>query len=298
MAPFFLLFLLASVVEFPEKGQLGDSRRGYLTVDGTKRTYLYLDGAPDAPSKPLVIFLHGGTQTDEQAWRQTSFPTLAKSNGFLFVAPQGQNNQWNDGRPETLSGVRSTADDVAFLKSLIASLAESHHADPKRVFLAGVSNGGLMTMRFACEAGSALRAAGTAIANLPTELERKCPSRTPLPILQMNSTADPLIPFSGNAQFLSAERTFAFWATRSGCSAKEEAARLPHRVPSDTTYAVQHTRLHCPGEPSAFIVFHGAGHSAPNQKYGPLLERALGKSNQDVDLGEAMWEFFRRASEK
>ena len=290
-----VVLLVASGVEFPEKGRLGDARRERIQVAGQERTYLWRDGAPTATQKPLVIYLHGGTQTDEQAWRQTSFPTLAQRDGFVFVAPQGQSNQWNDGRPETLSGNRSNADDVAFLRALIAHMQEHHGVDPKRVYLAGVSNGGVMTMRFACEAGDLLRAAAAGIANLPRNAADTCAKGKGLPWMLLHGTEDKLMPYAGNADVESAERTFNFWASRAGCKPKEERNRLPHRDPKDPTWAEQRTRLACPGEPSIHLVLHGAGHVAPNSHFGPLIERALGKSNQDVDLGEAMWEFFRRA---
>lgn len=287
---------------FPAKGDLALARPVELRFDGVRRTYLI--EAPKGPGPfPVVVLLHGGTGNAEQVWRQTSLPTLARSEGFIVVAPNGLNKHWNDGRGTTLSGAASTADDVGFLKRVIADVVAKDGGNPKAVFMAGVSNGGFMTMHFACQAGSLLRAASYIASTLPKAEEANC-SAPPMPWFAMNGTADPIIPFDGmkagtakngepQPELLSADSTFDFWAVRDHCGAFISKTSLPHLNPADPTKAEQRVCKGDGGLPSVQIVFQGGGHSWPNLQYAELIQGFVGYSNQDVDAGQAIWSFFK-----
>ena len=103
---------------FPAKGDLALARSVELRFDGVRRSYVIQVPKGSGPF-PFVVLLHGGTENAEQVWRQTSLPTLARSEGFIIVAPNGLNKHWDDGRGTTLSGAASKADDVGFLKRVI-----------------------------------------------------------------------------------------------------------------------------------------------------------------------------------
>jgi polyhydroxybutyrate depolymerase len=317
---------------FPAKGRLATAQKRLLTHDGRQRLYLVQPVASPASHSaseadttlnarlhpghqgtlhPAVILLHGGTQTAAQVWTQTSLPTIAAREGFLFAAPNALGGHWNDGRNAVLGGgPPSTADDVGFLKSVIADLVARDHADPAAIFLIGVSNGGFMTMRFACEAGDLLAAGGNIISGLPEPQQRACPSTKPLPWISMNGTDDRVVPFRGLAahdspggrphpEILSADATFHFWADRAGCTAATQTTTLPHLDPADPTRAERRLRNHCHGGASSVqYVFRGSGHMPPNLRAGLLTTRLLGRSNFDLDAGEAIWQHFRQALPK
>jgi len=52
------------------------------------------------------------------------------------VFPQGIRKQWNDGREAQAAGV----DDVGFLHRLVTALVGRGLADPRQIYIAGVSN--------------------------------------------------------------------------------------------------------------------------------------------------------------
>jgi len=289
---------------FPPKGDLRQARKVWLTYDGVRRYYLI-----DVPARPkpypVVVLLHGGTEDAEQVWRQTSLPTLAQSEGFIVVAPDALNRHWNDGRGVVLGGAASSADDVGFLRQVIADVITKDGGNPKAVFMAGVSNGGFMTMHFACRAPGLLRAASYSISDLPQAEESDC-AATPMPWLAMNGTADPIVPFDGmkagtvkngtvQPELLSADATFDFWAIRDHCGAFISKTTLPHLDPADPTTAEERICRCTGGLPSIEYVFHGGGHSLPDLQYGPLVRQFIGDSNQDVDAGQAIWSFFKGA---
>ena len=73
----------------PERGNMATARRRHLAVGGLDRSYLVqpAPGARGAGRLPVVVLLHGGTQSAEDIWRETSLPTLGAREGFLVVAP-------------------------------------------------------------------------------------------------------------------------------------------------------------------------------------------------------------------
>jgi polyhydroxybutyrate depolymerase len=287
---------------FPAKGDPATARKVTLSYGGMERYYL-VQPVETPGLHPVVVLLHGGTQDAKHVWRQSSLPTLGLQEGFVVVAPNGVDGHWNDGRGAVLGGRVSTADDVGFLSQVIADVLRNQHGDPKAVFMVGVSNGGFMTMHFACEAGNLLHAAGNVISDLPVAQKQSCHA-PPMPWLSMNGTSDPLIPFEGMAAgtmkhgeaqpaLLSADATFRFWAARDKCGPISEGAHLPHLSDSDPTWAEKKVCTGINGRQSMQYIFHGAGHNFPNSHFGPLIRAIVGSSNQDVDAGEAIWSFFK-----
>jgi polyhydroxybutyrate depolymerase len=260
---------------------------------------IQLPAAAVGTPRPLVVLLHGGTQSPQQVWLQTSLPTLAQRDGYIHVAPQAIGRHWNDGRGSTLArGGPSSADDVAFLRSVIADVLRRDGADASAVFMVGASNGGFMTARFACESAPLLHAAATVIANLPRDQAGTCRPAKPLPWLAINGTDDPLIPFGGSDDgvvkagqrqpaLLSADASFAFWADHAQCDAVVQVQRIGR--------AERRERVGCAGGTrSVQVVLHGAGHAWPGTAIERrLIRRVVGQPNLDVDAGTLIWDHFR-----
>jgi polyhydroxybutyrate depolymerase len=295
----------------PEKGRIASARSRHLAVGGLDRSYLVqpVPAERDAGGPhPVVVLLHGGTQTAADAWRDTSLPTLAGREGFILVAPQGEGGHWNDARGSTIAGdAASTADDVGFLKAVIADVLARDHGDASAVFMVGASNGGFMTMRFACDAGEILRAAASVIATVPEALARSCRSPRPLPWLAINGTDDPLIPFGGQAEgtlrrgvpqpaLRSADESFRFWADRAGCAAQLQRTDLTEATQDDRRRWAESIERHgCAGaQLSRQVVLHGSGHVFPGMAVGmALVEHFVGPGAPEIDGGTLVWEFFK-----
>jgi polyhydroxybutyrate depolymerase len=100
---------------------------------------------------PLVVVLHGGKGSSNQAEKHTGFSRLAEKEGFITAYPQGLDRQWNDGREK----VNSTAhklktDDTGFILKMLGAIKASYKIDTSRIYVCGISNGGFMSMRLAC----------------------------------------------------------------------------------------------------------------------------------------------------
>jgi polyhydroxybutyrate depolymerase len=190
--------------------ETGDGVRSAILVPGKH-----------APAPTLVV-LHGATISAELTARWSGFAESAAKRGFAAVFPEGISRLWNDGRGDGLSA----SDDVGFLRRLTQELTASGAAEPGRIYLAGISNGGMMTLRMLCEAPELYAGAATVIAAMPGETGASCRLSKPVPVIMFNGTADPLVPYEGGGVGFAgtrgsvwpAERTAEFIAEANGCS--------------------------------------------------------------------------------
>jgi polyhydroxybutyrate depolymerase len=152
-----LILLLSLTFNVPsaqarERPQSGDQRS--LQLDGLKRTYLQIVPAhckAASANCPLVFGFHGGGLpgvSGAQFDQESGMSKAASARGFILILPNARDANWNDGRPE----VGETADDVGFVKAILGAIkSENLSYDAARVFATGMSNGGHMSFRLACE---------------------------------------------------------------------------------------------------------------------------------------------------
>jgi polyhydroxybutyrate depolymerase len=189
------------------------------TRDGPRDAIVLPSGQAPAPT---VLVLHGAINSAAWTVRRFGFAEAAAARGFTAVFPEGINWKWNDGREDQ----SWKADDVAFLRQLVEELSARRISDPERVYIAGISNGGMMTLRMLCEASELFAGAGTVIANMPVATGAACRPKRAVPIVMFNGTADPLIPYDGGGVgplslggfVWGTERTAAFMARANGCN--------------------------------------------------------------------------------
>ena len=123
---------------------------------------------------------------------------LAPREGLVAVFPEGRGSRWNWFPPgkESAKDVQffqqhgGLPDDVSFLKSLVADLVRRGVSDPKRIYLSGLSLGGVMALRMACVDAGSFAAIGLLISAMAELTGASCQPAKPLPILMINGTAD------------------------------------------------------------------------------------------------------------
>lgn len=277
----------------------GDSTNT-ITVSGVKREYLLHvpPGYAKGHAAPLVLVLHGGDGEPGATARNTGMSPVADREGFLVVYPAGLGRHWNDGRVE----VGATADDVAFLSAVIDDVATRYDVDRGRVFATGISNGGFMSTRLACELSEQVRAVGVVAATLSEALRETCRPQRPVAVVMFSGTDDPLVPYGGGSvrgnrgKTLGAEAAASFWAKTNGCAAEPERSELPVTDTSDPTRVSLARYTGCrPGAEVRLYTIHGGGHTWPGGRaYLPAL--LVGKVSRQIDADAVMWEFFLAAS--
>ena len=281
---------------------------GQIDIGGVTRTFTAQ--LPDKTPAPLVIVLHGNTQTGADMASRTSWPAVAKREGFGVVFPDGLNRAWADLRPNAKRAGRSPpegTDDVGFIVTLIEKFVGDGSADPKRIYVTGVSNGGAMTMTMICARADLFAAAASVIMNLTDESANACHPSRPVPMLVMNGTADPLIPYQGGRGtsryavpgFWSTEKTLDFWRRANGCDMQDAAiADLDDRDRADES-TVTRIASRCPqGRDVVLYRINGGGHrmpgSFPDARFPRVVNYVFGPQNHDIDGAETIWAFFKR----
>jgi polyhydroxybutyrate depolymerase len=209
-----------------------------LTYDGLERTYI-LHVPPsynELHPVPLVISLHGGGGNAGHQRRVSDFNRLADDKGFIVVYPNGTGQRqdailtWNGG---ACCGYAMTnnVDDVGFIRALIAELSNAYAIDPKRIYVTGISNGGIMAYRLACEASDVI----AAIAPVAGTLNYKpCQPTHPVAVLHIHGTDDTHLPYNGGVgsdsrvgvNFASVQESVGFWTAFNGCDPQPQTTSL------------------------------------------------------------------------
>ncbi|MDN3279186.1 PHB depolymerase family esterase [Frankia sp. RB7] len=277
-----------------------------IDVNGTMRSYTVQ--LPAKKPAPLVIVLHGKTQRGADMITRTAWPLIAKRDGFAVVYPDGLNNSWADARPEERRAGRGPpegTDDVAFIAKLVEKLVADGTADAKRVYITGISNGGAMTMTLVCARADLFAAGASVIMNLTDESAAACHPSRPIPMLMMNGTVDPLIPYEGGSGssyfaadgFWSTTKTLAFWRSINGCDASDATVTdLPDKNPADQS-TVTRISSRCPtGHDVVLYRVNNGGHRMPglfpDAHFPKLAAGLLGPQNGDIDGADTIWAFF------
>jgi polyhydroxybutyrate depolymerase len=283
----------------------GDYRGSLLTPDGRTRTYIVHIplGFPTKKPYPLVLVFHGGMGTGARAKKATNFDAKADAKGFIVVYPDGIGHHWNDGR----GNVNPTIDDVGFVRQLIGNLVSRLPIDSRRIYAAGISNGGHFSLRLGCELADVLAAVATDIGPMPANLLPVCKPVRPIGVIGIQGAADPITPVGGGevasspmfglgkgGEVESAEKTMNFWASVNGCASRPTLVREPPRV-NDGTSVEKYTYAGCnSGGSVVYYIVQGMGHSWPPQ-VGPAPQ-ITGPTSYNINATDLMWDFFSAIS--
>jgi len=273
-----------------------------ITVDGLNRTFiLYKPSIVYIQNQrmPLVVVLHGGFGSGKKMFKGIG-PTLhrlAERDHFMVAYPDSMNQNWNDGRPVG----PGEANDVKFLSDMIDFLIGRFNADPRRVYITGASNGGMMTYRMACDHADKLAAVAPLIGSIPAAYFNRCRPAEPLPILMMNGTEDPFVPWNGGpvksgrgGEVLPIQKTVQFWVRNNRSNSVPQKQTLPDRVPRDGTRVhVDYYAASPGGADTLLYTIEGGGHTWPGAS-GQAPPRIVGRKSQDIDATTAIWEFFKK----
>lgn len=302
-----LLPLAALILAALACGRTASLEQGTLVHDGLERTYYLLVPSSYDPATPtpLVLMLHGGGGNGRQVCRMKGgVAELAEAEGFLVLCPEGIDAHWNDGRTEApYRPHQEQIDDVGFLLHLLDHIAGQYNVDERRVFVTGVSNGGIMTFRLACEAADRFAAAAPVIGSMAEGLD--CHPARPLSILVMNGTEDPLVPWEGGSvrfgerelgRVIPVESAVAFWVQANGCDPEPQREWLPDTDPEDGSRVERVTYTGC-RQATQVVLYRveGGGHTWPGgSQYAP--KSLIGTVNRDLHAGEVIWSFFQAAA--
>lgn len=276
-----------------------------LSHGGRERRYI-IDKPPideGGAKLPVVIALHGGGGNGENARRMTGLTERVLSKGAILVYPDGTGRfarmkalkTWN-ARHCCGYAMENDVDDVGFISALIDALVAHDGADPKRIYVTGMSNGAMMAHRLGVELADKI----TAIAPVVGGLFGNEPGpSSPVAAIIINGALDHSVPLEGGqghgryakawdgTPLEPAAYQGAFWASANGCDPAPKATQS-----TGGTLTIE--RYTCPAgrEVIRYVVDDG-GHAWPGgDKGSPRGD----EPSASLDATEVIWDFFVRQS--
>lgn len=202
-----------------------------ITVDGRARTYLlnlppgYYDD--DTKTFSLVIALHGAGGSANQFETDYQFTEKADASGFIVVYPEGVQREgvlalrtWNAGTCCDYA-MTNQVDDVKYIRELLDYLEQHYRINAGKVYITGMSNGGMMAYRLACELSE--RVAAIAVVSGTMTMKQPCNPDRPVPVLHIHSALDTKVPYTGGTglqgyHFAPVDSVLAVWKAINNCS--------------------------------------------------------------------------------
>ncbi|MBV1857118.1 MAG: hypothetical protein KUG77_01815 [Nannocystaceae bacterium] len=255
-----------------------------LEFDGRARNYNMFvpSGYDGSEATPLVFNFHGFGSNAAQQTFFSDFNVDAEERGVITLYPNGVSNSWNAGACCGVATGRDV-DDVGFVRALLDEVATTLCIDRSRVYATGMSNGGFMSHRLACEAADIITAVGPVAGPLGLP-EEDCQPARPMPVIHFHGTADVVVPYPGNLTgFPPVEDSLQGWADRNGCD-PESSVTLEMDDASCQTWDG------CDGDATVTLCsLAGAGHCWPGQVFCPS-----GVSSLTLRANEMMLDLFEQ----
>lgn len=256
----------------------------------------YVGGQPI----PLLVALHGGGGNMDLQADDAFYGQISASEKYGFIAlfpngfsrlPRGRLATWNAGRCCAAARDRG-ADDVGFIRAAVEEVARQASVEPQRIYATGMSNGGMMAYRLACDAAD-LFSGIAAVAG--TDNTTSCRPARPVAVLHIHARDDPHVLFEGGAgpdsapasrvtDYTSVADTVAKWTHLDGCMAP------PRRVLQVPGAACELYEPCAGGSRVQLCVTDTGGHSWP----GGRKPRGGPPPSQAISANDVMWAFFNR----
>lgn len=308
-----LFFTINSRAELPKSLSLMKVKAGGID----RKFYIHspvLSAAEQKLNKsiPLIIGLHGGGSSVNDFIRDAKqgFIKIANRENVLIVYPEGIEKHWNDGNRSCCGTgkcrLRSeNIDDVGFISDIINFMIHGHNADKSRVYICGVSAGGLMAYRLALEIPEQIAAIGVVASTMHIDHElmtTRLKTKRPVSVMLMNGTADKVMPWEGGqlAAFLKfgmlkpTPWTVNYWCIHNGCKTPTKRIDLPNKHWFDGCRAYK--EVYKGGREDTEVVLfglEGGGHTWPDGAKSPV-QFLVGRVCRDVNGCEEFWSFFKR----
>jgi len=275
----------------------GRQERGEIMVDNISRSFvIYIpDGANATQKLPVLISLHGRFGTGAQMMTFADFRPIADREKFVIVCPDGIGKSWNAGlkTPANRKGIN----DVKFIDQLITYMLNTYHGDAQRVYVTGMSNGGFLSSRLACELPDRVAAIAAVGASMD-KYQDYHPTKA-IPVMYIQGTKDPLVPFDGVAKrgggrgvIYSHADILKLWTDADGCSPAPAVTNLPDSSDDGTSVIKEeYTNLKTGVKVVGYTITDG-GHTWPGgTQYLPKL--MIGPVSHNMNACEVIWDFFK-----
>ncbi len=265
--------------------------------DGRSRFYnVYVPPGHDRTEPlPLVVDLHGYTSTKEEQQRISGWQQKADREGFFVAFPDGVQFSWN-AKVCCGDAVISGVNDVGFIVDMVAAIELEGGLDGSRIYATGLSNGGAMTHRLACEAADTFAAVAPIAFPVPyIDFNSECTPLRSIPVLLFMGLTDAIIPYA-NGPFGDAVESFNAWRAKQACGVEPPEERLSvggSFCELDRTCAANTSQVGlCSVRGSPFVL----GSTGDPTGVVLLNGHILYLNDDNVVLPDLIWDFFQNQS--
>ncbi len=217
----------------------------------------------------------------------TNFNDIAEANGFIACYPTGINGAWNANMNVSIS----QADDLGFIEALAAHMQNNFNADPNRQYLVGMSNGGFMSYKLACESSQCFAGMVSISGVMSDTVYQNCSNPMSLDILHIHGTADGVVAYNGSPTTgISVDELTEHWQQALGCDLNPVFSPMPNPNALDLSYPERYTFTNCTNNELELIKIIGGGHQWP----GILtVWGGVGTINMDFYSPQIAWDFLQ-----
>jgi len=256
---------------------------------------------------PVVLTLHGGGGNALSTVGFTQMNNVADTANFIVVYPQGTKVGTNC--CSWAAGVGSPADtlginDILFFNNLIDTLIAQFNIDTSRIYSTGLSQGGFMSQRLACQLSNRIAGVAALCSNLDSLQMISCNPSQPISVMLINGTSDLLVPYNGATfinngwplTYFSTDTLINFWALKNGCGIIPFSQNLPETDLTDnsTITKFEYSNCNC-GVQTILYRVNGGGHTWPGVE-SLFYEQIAGETNEDIHASAEIWNFFKKHS--
>lgn len=192
------------------------------SFDGIEHDFIVELPAQSAGA-PLVILLHGYSNTADHMRFTTEFHKTANERGYAAVYVTGSISKYEKtGGLGWNSGIAADGNpDVEFLVALTEYLQKEYGFDKEHTFAAGFSNGAFMAHRLAMEAGDTFCAVVSVAGKMPEKIWKNRNRKNHIGFMQITGEFDDVVPkrFDGtvsHARDPAIEDVMDYWAASNG----------------------------------------------------------------------------------
>jgi poly(hydroxyalkanoate) depolymerase family esterase len=284
--------LLVATVALPPVTAGADASAANLTTGtytnpaGTLAYQLYVPPSYKAgTAMPLVVALHGCTESADQFRKLSGFDDVAAAKGFIVVYPEqsksaNQMSCWNFFKAEHL---KRDAGEPSLIAGITDWVQQHYTVDPHRTYVAGLSAGGAMAsvmgatypdlyaavgVGSGCEYAAGAACAGDKSAD-PEQAGRQAyeamgTHARPVPFVIFQGDKDTTVPPINAEQNVRADQVTADWAddgAENGSVPTAPTQTVEGQVPNGRSYTVSHYSDGHGGELAQLWIVHGMAHA-------------------------------------
>ena len=199
-----------------------------IVHDNIARQFFIYEGSGYQNNAPVLFVLHGYTSRGLWIMNYSGFQSIADDAGLIVIYPQGTllpatgQTHWNVGGWTT----SSTTDDVGFINSVINFLNDEYSIDSKRIYSTGMSNGGYMSYKLACDLSPRIAAVVSVTGSMTNETTDSCNPSHPTSVAQIHGLQDTIVNYAGNGFSKPIEEVMDYWVNKNNCTIEPDTSEI------------------------------------------------------------------------